>query len=349
LTWEVDPLRDFIPVGLTISAQMAPCANHCRFCLLADRKTQNISVGRFVGIVEKFIAYKEQTGFEIKQWFGNSYNFQAGEFQKMVHLFFKNGINQKGAQDLRYLLLGGMPVMTEKSFRAWLADRQIMGCVNLGATYCGLEPSHDHYCSRSGHFGFQIMAQKIAAEMGLLNMQRLLLMNSTLSQLEMLMDILDETGSINDRHAFVLFYNGSGKTFESERPTFEQLSNQPPRIMDLYRENFNKWKSEMDWIKEVLDNPTIRPRNRLVLKLTEENIDQLEKMSCEEIVNDLSERTKRVYEVIPSLEELAEKYSDQTSRKVYMSPWDVECLWLDRFMALNPEANFESQLIHFGC
>ena len=341
-------MTSFTPVGLTISAQITPCANHCRFCLLNERRTHNITVDRFAALIEKFIDYKDRTGFKVKQWFGNSYNFPIVEFQKLVGLFFKNGADLKGAQDLRYLLLGGLPLMEEEAFRSWLLDRQALGCANLAATYCGLELSHDYYCACTGHFRFQIMAQKTAAKIGLFNMQRLLILNSTLQQLEPLLDELDATGGVNDRHAFVLFYNGSGKYFEHERPTLEQLQRQSPRVMDLYRGALNNWKTESDWVAAVLDNPDIRSRRWMTLRLTDKNIDQLEKMSCEEIVADLSEQTRRAYEAIPRPEELAEKYSNKTSQKVYMSSWDVEGLWLDRFQAQNPEAVFNRQLIYAG-
>ncbi len=77
---------------------------------------------------------------------------------------------------------------------------------------------------------------------------------------------------------------------------------------------------------ETADNP-----RKLVLKLDvhEGNIDRLEQSSCEAIFAERERVYQESYRPIPSLGELAARYGDRESRKVYMMSRDVEGRWLD--------------------
>ncbi|MDR2504273.1 MAG: hypothetical protein LBD82_07850 [Deltaproteobacteria bacterium] len=262
-------------------------------------------------------------------------------------MFFKNGYNQPGAQDLRYIFLGGLPIMGKKELRAWLAARRELGCLHVAATYCGVGSSHDYNCSCAGHFNFQTKAQSIAADLGMSNLQRIIITSANLPQLNELLVKLNAVGHESTRQAFLMFYNGRGKLFENERPTLRQLLKQTPAVQELYRKNLADWKTEDGWAKALFVGKEFRQSDRIALRITAENIASLKDMSCEDLILDLTERTRCVYADIPSRQELAADYSDKANPKLYMTSWDVERLWLDRFMVKNPHISIDHSLLHF--
>jgi len=143
------------------------------------------------------------------------------------------------------------------------------------------------------------------------------------------------------------FYSGLARKYEHERVTMELLDKQPKRVQEIYRTDKNNWKSEKDWVEYALNNPSHYGKGHVDLTLTDKNIEMIESMSCEEIIENLVKRTKLAYSIAPSQEELASKYSDKTSEKLYMFLWDMEALWMDRYLKENP-IDFERGLTHFG-
>lgn len=335
--------KDFQPVGISISAGLAPCTNHCRYCQLADRRLAHFSMDRFVAVVEKFLDYKTKTGFDIGQWLGYSFELALNDFEKQLQIYRRSGF------DLKVLLLGGLVMRRGHELRQWYQQRQALGSDTVVASYYGYGSRHDYLNNQVGHFAYQIEAQKIAAEVGLKNSQRIFLFKAALPEMERILDSIDEVGdSVTERVAYLLFYSGLGRAFENERITHELLDNQPDRLKAFYRDDHEQWKSEEEWVEWVRDGKPVFPQNWLSLNLNDANITRIEQMSCEEIIDELTRRTKKAYSMIPEREELAEKYSDPTSEKLYMFMWDMECLWVDRFLARNPEVVFERDLTHFG-
>jgi MoaA/NifB/PqqE/SkfB family radical SAM enzyme len=335
--------RDFNPVGIQISAGLGKCANHCRHCQLSYKKPANFSVDRYVTVVDKFIDYREKTGFEVNQWLGYSFNLSANYFSKLIELH-----HRLGGFELKVLLLGGLPFMNSDQFTDWFLQRKEMGSESVVASFYGPETLHDYLNNKKGHFDWQISTQKTAAKNGLNNWQRVFLLKSALPHMDHILDRLDETENVTSRVAYLLFYSGLGRRFEDERLTMDILDRQSQRLQAIYREDKNRWLSERDWLEFERNNPDSGSDGELSLILTDKNIEWVEKLSCEEIVEDLTVRTKAAYRSVPSRAELAEKYGDRFNEKVYMFMWEMECLWMDRFLKANPDFQFERLLTHFG-
>jgi hypothetical protein len=335
--------RDFTPAGIAISAGIAKCANHCRFCQLDYRRPESFSVERFVAVVDKFVEYKAKTGFEVGQWLGYSFDLSLEDFDRQLKLYARTG------WPLKVILMGGMPFMKEETLAEWYRQRQAIGSDTVVASYYGFGGLHDYLNNKTGHFEYQLKSQKIAASLGMNNSQRIFLFKSALKDMGSLLDRLDEVENVTERIAYPLFYSGLGKKFEDERLTKDDMVSGPERLKQFYREDKNEWKSEKEWVEWVADGKPTFPQNWLTLVLTDENIEQIEKMGCEEIIEDLTVRTRKMYNLVPSKEELAEKYSDKTNEKIYMFMWDMECLWVDRFLERNPHVSLNERcLTHFG-
>jgi hypothetical protein len=256
--------------------------------------------------------------------------------------------NKIADYELNGLLLGGLPHMDDITLKQWLMDRKAIGSEYVVATYSGYKEQHDYWNNKKGNFDFQVNAQKIAHSIGLENKQRFLITRSSLKNMELLLDLLDGLElPIKKRFAIPMFYSGLARQYENERVTMEMLDSQSNRIKAIYRDDKDEWKSERDWIKYFMDETPISETHSLKLFLTDENIDRIESMSCEEIIEELTLKTQAAYNRIPSREELIEKYSDINNEKVYMFMWDIETVWLDRYLRSNV-TEFERELTYFG-
>ncbi|MDD2839270.1 MAG: hypothetical protein PHX59_09975 [Sulfuricurvum sp.] len=338
--------RRFNTTGIYINSGLASCAYHCRYCQLVHIKPTTFGVDRFVGVIEKFLDYKEKNNlceFDIGFWNGYSYDCSLCDFQKELDLHKKIG-----DWELKILLLGGIPHMADDVLQQWFSDRKAIGSEFASASYFGYGEMHDYWNNMKGNFDFLINAQKVAVKAGLYNEQRLFLTNSTLPIMEQLLDKLDaEVPDVRKREGYPLFYSGLARRYENERVSMEILDAQSERVQAIYRGDKANWKSERDWIEFSRTAGPKYESGSVTLTLTDQNIDQIEAISCEEIMDDLSRRTQDAYNSVPSRDELADKYSDPDNNKIYMFLWDMECLWIDRYLKENP-TSFERALTHFG-
>ena len=330
------------PQDISISAGIAKCANRCLFCQLNDLRPVTFDIKRFMGVVDKFWDYKVRTGLGIDAWVGFSYDLSISDFAIQKDLYSRNGWGVSLVQ------MGGMPVMDDATLLRWFQERKNIGIKDVYASYYGLAPYHDYLNDMPGNFDYMLKSQILASKVGLHNGQRIMLTKSALPDLARLLEILDEPGAVSERVAYPLFYSGYARNFEHERPTKADLDAQPETVQAAYRGDRPNWKSESEWIEWIRADKEQFSMKWLLLQINDENIAALEKMSCDEIIADLTERTNRAYAAVPSSAELAEKYSDPLNDKVYMFLWDMECLWVDRFLARNPHIQFERHLTHFG-
>ena len=63
--------------------------------------------------------------------------------------------------------------------------------------------------------------------------------------------------------------------------------------------------------------------------VNEGNIDELERMSCEDIFAAREQIYRDDYRRMPGLDELCARYGDKTNRQVYMLNRDLEHKWMD--------------------
>lgn len=335
--------RKFKPKGISLSAGIAPCVSRCRFCQLKYHRPARYSVDRFAAIVDKYLDYKEQTGFDVSFWLGYTFNLSVSDFATLLRLHRRNG------RKLDVLLLGGMPILPDAEQRRWLLERRALGSKELAGSFYGLPAAHDYLNNYSGHFEFQLRAQKIAAEIDMHNQQRLFLMRSTLRDADEILERLYKVDRVRHRIAYLLFYSGLGRKFEHERVTREMLENQPEHVKAIYRFDYDKWKTESEWVIWALEGKKAWPaHDSLNLMVTDDNITMLERASCAEVIDLLTAKTREAYAIAPGRAELAEKYGDSRSDKMYMFMWDMETLWMDRFMQANPHIKFERRWTHFG-
>ena len=336
------------PTGLHVMAHLTPCNNACGFCLLSDGRTADIEVKRVVALVERLIDYGSGHGLAVKQWFGNSYNWPMEDFKAVFDLFVRNGLGRPVVQDLRFLMLGGLPPMGEGRARAWLRERREAGCLEVVGTYAGLPEVHYRLCRQSGRFALQASLQRLAAQEGLAARSRIILLASGAAQLPALLGRLRPEGAAGAVEVFLMMHSGLGRSFQDERQTRRQLEAAPEGARSIFGPFAAKWRTESEWAEEILSPKEARPENWLSLRLPPERIEDLERRRPEEIVERLKLATAEAYAALPPMDELLERRCDRESQQLYMGARDVEALLVDRHLADHPEDGLWRGLTRFG-
>jgi hypothetical protein len=272
---------------------------------------------------------------------GPAYNFDLDSFSAL-HKWSERtqGFGLTGID------LGGLKMRSESDMRQWLKVRQAVGVKDVGVSFAGIGATHDRWNGRHGDFDFLMQTLRTAAELGMDHFQLLYLTKSSLPIIEDLVRTLDKLPTPPSGRKVRSFYHiGHGAHHESERITEEDRENLPAIATELLEEEFFL-RSEREWI-ETIRNEEEQPQDLyLQLELTSENIDRLENMSCDDIFADLEKRARATLLAFPSFHELCETYADRNSKKIYMFSFDLERLWLERYLSEHP-IEIDRSLLHY--
>jgi hypothetical protein len=319
--------REIVGKGLRLSLRHAPCAHICRYCLISEtRKGSALPFARFERLVHRFFDWKEtarRDDLQIGTFVGPSFDYDLATLEGVARLRARRG------GKFEVLNLGGLRIRRGDALIDWLEERRAAGIVGFHTSLAGCGETHDRWNGRAGDFDYQTSILRLGGERGMVRNERLFLTQNTLPHFDRLLDILDDIpGEVRNRYVTLFFYAGLAARYESERITEEIRDSLPERINRLRRGKFQDWRSEREWIP-IMRETAGKPR-KLMLKLdvSEANIDQLERSSCEAIFAERERLYQEDYRRIPSLEELCARYGDPASRKVYMMSRDVEGRWM---------------------
>lgn len=331
--------------GIFIHANATSCANHCRYCQLTSSRPRKISIERYAALIHRFLDWKEQSNphFEIHPWFGNSYDHDISVVKIIRQI--ENRLDNR----CKNFLLGGLSHRSLNEMRQWIAERHQQGLDTLVATFSGYQKDHNYWNNYPDNYQFQLDCLRLVASMGLKTQQRILLLRSSLSSLESVLDDLDSIQPhIRERWAIPLFYSGQARRVEYERLTESDFQSLPERISDILREDKTNWRAEYRWIDYVLQHPVTLPQTvNIPLRINDASLTWAENHSCDEIVNELTVRALVAYQQMPSQYDLCLRYADNNNDKVYFNLAQMERLWLERYFKDNPNA-FDINATHFG-
>lgn len=320
--------RQIVAKGLRLTLRHAPCAHICRYCLISGtRKGSTLPFSRFEQLAHRFYDWKSSAGrddLEIGAFVGPSYDYDLETLRGVARLRARRG------GTLQFLNLGGLRVRHGDALTDWLEERRAAGIIGFHTSLAGCSDTHDRWNGRRGDFAYQTTILRLGGERGMVRHEKLFLTQSTLPQLDRLLDILDDIpGEVRNRSVTLFFYAALAARYESERITEAQRDALPERIARLRKGRFRDWRSEREWIPVMMETAD-QPR-KLILKLDvhEGNIDRLENASCEEIFVERERLYQESYRPIPALDELCARYGDADGRKVYMMSRDVEGRWMD--------------------
>jgi len=147
-----------------------------------------------------------------------------------------------------------------------------------------------------------------------------------------LLDIMEGIpGEVRNRFVTPFFYAGLARRYEDERLTEDERDNLPERVAKLRRGRFNEWRSEREWIPVLMETASEPRKIAMKLDVNESNIDELERMSCENIFAAREQAYRDDYRRFPGLDEVCSRYGDKDGLNVYMLNSDLEQKWNDMY------------------
>jgi hypothetical protein len=333
---------------MLIHAKIVPCAHSCKYCLMGDKKLMSIERERVLELIERFLEWEATSGQAVKIAYVLNY---TSDYDRHTLRLIRDldARYPRSYPPLSGITLGGLPWRSEEDLRLWLLERQEFGCKTAHGSLAGVGVTHDYWNSRPGNFDLIMSTLRIAGEIGMALGARMFVARSTLPQLEKLNAMLDDLPKHEGdwRYAQPFFYSGWGARLESERID-ERIRDNLPRWLDpLIKGSADEgsWLSEREWIRRIENGASAPQKHSLVLNLNNDNFEELSRISCDQIVSDLMQRTRSAYAAIPTLEELCAKYGNRDETAIYILERCVETKWLDRYLQENPTV-FERHLTH---
>ena len=86
--------RPIETTGIWVHAQTAPCANHCRYCQVNEKKVANITFTRYRFVLDRFVEWKQVHGladFHVGQWVGRAHNYDTNTLKGVMELTKREG------------------------------------------------------------------------------------------------------------------------------------------------------------------------------------------------------------------------------------------------------------------
>lgn len=321
--------------GIAIHANATPCAYQCRYCQLATAKPKPVAFDRYSALVERFIDWREHNGredFGLWPWFGNSYEHDPETLAGILRLDRRLGNEHK------VLLLGGLRHRPRTEMQDFLEARRALGIDTLVATFSGHGDIHDHWNGQAGNYHFQLDSLHLAAEMGMQLQQRILLLRSNLPTLETLLDDLDGiAGRQFTRWAIPMFYSGRARRLEEERLDEADFAALPSRLRACLREDWPNWRSERQWLAQLRTGIDETRRTSLAFSVTEASLDWAKRLGCEEVLASLEAQYRKSAARLPSLQDLAKHYGDDSNQRVYFNREQMERVWMERHVQAHPD------------
>jgi hypothetical protein len=321
--------------GLDIHVHISPCAHTCRYCSIGDRTFSSISATRLIALYDRFRNWKLKKGideFQV-QWahLGPSFNFDVATLMELTEH------SRRCGDQWRRIPLGGLKMLPKNEMQEWLEARQMLGYDSISASMAGHGEIHDHWNGRQGDFSFMLSTQEIAVKLGMELHQGFFLAKSTLPVLNETIELLNsKLGSPAKRYVRSIMYAGYGSHREEERITEEDWEHIPEWVLDIFKRDSQYLRSEREWIMFIRKGDYPRRENSLNLYVDDRNIDKIEARTCDEILDDLENRTSDVLSVIPSMEELCEIAGDCNGTKLYDNSFDLHRAWMDRYLDKHP-------------
>jgi hypothetical protein len=315
---------------------------------MGDKKLARLPVERIAAFLERFLEWEHGSnkGPHVSYIINYTSDYDRRTLELIKDL---DARYPRPYGPLSGITLGGLPWRPETELRAWLMERQEYGCKTAHASLAGMGSVHDYWNGRPGNFDLIMTTLRIAGELGMGLGARLFVTKSTLSFLEELNSLLEQLPKHqNDwRYALPFFYAGWGAKLEDERIDEDIRDSLPSWLDPLIKRSScdGFWRSEREWIAHIGSLPDQAVETNLILNVTEDNIDRLESMSCDEIVMEYKARTLAAYTAMPNLQELCDRYGNKENRKVYPLERCITMKWLDAHLMAHP-STFERHLTH---
>lgn len=298
-----------------------PCHAHCRYCLLSScGKATGIDYDRGKRFARRLHAELKEKRPELQLFHYIGYCMDDANL--LDYIKFSQEIDAPSGQ---FLQLNGLELRNKTEAVNFIHQIHGAGIELVDLTFYGTKEYHDRFAGRAGDFDFLLELLHAANEVGLAVSASLPVTKENIGQTERLMEILDEF-NVSRTSVFLPHSKGRGRSLTRLRLTTDDCAGLSDRVW----EKMSKYRTEKEFLQVAeFEQPQFRS---LTLSLKPDNIDQLEAMSAEEIVAYLEELDDRYYGAIPPVEEIANRYGDRNSNRLYRRFQDLHLEWQQRFL-----------------
>ena len=296
-------------VSIGIQNLCVACECACRYCLLRSNKTEE-GVDYFRGrqLAQRFVQWAKSKDITPLPYYFIGYCAEYPELGD--NIAFNRSAGFSGAD---FLQCNGIKIRNQKETDELVESLKAAGITMMDMTFYGDKSYHDRFAAREGAFDFMLRLAKSAAEQGSVCAPTLVITEENRNVLDGVVEVLTSITQVESIHSFLPDYRGRGDLLEEVRLTeegYEQLSHRVKGTL-----NMKRYRTEGEWLSmETLPEYTQRA---LTITLRKDNIEQLEKMSCEEIVSHVEELDDAYYRAIPPVNDLARQYGDPENRRLY--------------------------------
>ncbi len=294
--------------SISVSTLCVPCENRCRYCLLSwDGKLLGADYDRCQRYAEGFWSWLKENRPEISFQFYYGYAMEHPSLTDAID--FARKIGSAGGE---FLQLDGLKFRHQEELIKWLQSIQTHGIHAINLTFYGTQEYHDRFAGRKGDFRYMLDILEQANILGLDVSISIPITGENANQMEQLLDTFDGF-SIQNLRFFVPHREGRGASLEKIRLTTPDLNKLSPRVQSHI--NKTRYKSEGQWIRDAVFTT---PKNRMLgMSLTPENIAFFENLSYADAIAYLEALDDDYYRTIPTLEQLAQRYGDPNSQKIF--------------------------------
>lgn len=316
-----------------------PCRAACKYCLLSScQRATGVGYGRGREFARRFYEELKKKRPDLGFFYYIGYCMDTPDLGDYIRF-----CQETGSPSGRFLQLNGLSFRDEGETERFLQMVKSEGVERFDLTFYGTRDYHDRFAGRAGDFDFLLRILSAASRVGLTAEASLPLTEENLSQADELLEMLEPYG-LGATRIFLPHSKGRGRVLNDARLTkaeFDGLSEGVrARFSRLPHRTEGEWMAAGEW-------PTPDSRT-LILCLTQDNIKMLGALSVEEIVCYLEGLDDEYYAAVPPIGELAERYGDKGSDRVYRLR-DLHLKWQQMYLADHPgiyDMNEESH--HFS-
>ena len=295
-------------VSINVVNHCIPCENHCRYCLLSwCGKLSGVDYERSESYARRFHEYIRQNRPELSFVFYFGYSMEHPSLAQAVR--FLGSIGSPGGEFLQF---DGMRHRTETELRVLLRELMESGIRTIDLTFYGIGEVHDRFAGRSGDYDQLMLIWRVANELSLSVNVGMPLTTENAAQADAFLTKTDALQAAR-RYFFVPHSEGRGKTLGPIRLTKAAFDAMSPRAKAFLSRT--RFRTESEWLQD--GNFAVPERRMLLLSLTKDNIDRLEKEDPAKTILDLEAMDDRYYAQIPPLSVLAARYGNKNGDRFF--------------------------------